>query len=188
MITAVVLAGGESRRMGQPKLLLEHRGKTLLARAIQRATCVADQVLTVVGAYSDLYRPEAEWAGAFVVENPNWTEGLSSSLRAAVTSLKPEVAAILVILPDQPFVPTKHLKALVTAHHQNGAPLVLSRYQDTRGAPALIARSHFSAVLELQGENGAKSLEEPEQPATTVDLENGWDVDTPSDASRLQDL
>ena len=53
MITAVVLAGGKSRRMGQPKLLLEHRGKTLLANAIQRASCVTNQVLTIVGDGSD---------------------------------------------------------------------------------------------------------------------------------------
>ena len=91
MITAVVMAGGKSRRMGQPKLLLEHRGKTLLANAIQRASCVTNQVLTVVGAYGDLYRREAECSGAIVVENPNWTEGLSSSLRTAVRNLEPEV-------------------------------------------------------------------------------------------------
>ena len=187
MITAVVLAGGKSRRMGQPKLLLEHRGKTLLANAIQRASCVTNQVLTVVGAYGDLYRREAEWAGAIVVENPNWAEGLSSSLRTAVRNLEPEVEAILVILPDQPFVPTSHLRSLLKTHNKNGAPLVLSCYQGVRGAPAVIARPYFSAVLELRGENGAKSLDSPEKPVTAVKLENGWDVDTTEDAKLLQD-
>jgi molybdenum cofactor cytidylyltransferase len=186
MIAALVLAGGESRRMGQPKLLLEHRGKTLLAGAIKRAACVADQVFTVVGAYSDLYRPEAEWAGAVVVENPNWSEGLASSLRAVVATLEPEVEAALVILPDQPFVPTKHLKALIGAYRETGSSLVFSRYQGTHGAPTLIARSHFPSVLELRGENGAKTLKKTEAPVTYVELENGWDVDTPSDANRLQ--
>ena len=187
MITAVVMAGGKSRRMGQPKLLLEHRGKTLLANAIQRASCVTNQVLTVVGAYGDLYRREAECSGAIVVENPNWTEGLSSSLRTAVRNLEPEVEAILVILPDQPFVPTSHLRSLLKTHKKNGAPLVLSCYQGVRGAPAVIARPYFSALLELRGENGAKSLDRREKPVTAVKLENGWDVDTMEDAKLLQD-
>ena len=188
MITAVVLAGGQSKRMGKPKLLLEYQGKTLLANAIQRASCVANQVLTIVGAYSNLYRREAERAGAIVIENANWNEGLSSSLHTAVTNLKPEVQAILVILPDQPFVPTSHLRSLVKAHNKNGTPLVLSSYQGIRGAPAFIARPYFSAVLELKGDNGAKSLDKPGKSVTVVKLENGWDVDTDMDAKLLKDI
>ena len=185
MIAALVLAGGESRRMGQPKLLLEHRGRTLLASAVARAGQVTDQVFAVVGAYADLYKPEAEWAGASVIDNPDWQEGLASSLRAGVTALAESVEAVVVILPDQPFVSADHLAALISTHRSSKAPLVFSRYASALGAPALIARPLFPAVQALRGDRGARALIAAAEMVAEVVLADGRDVDTPEDLSWL---
>ncbi|MCY4353437.1 MAG: nucleotidyltransferase family protein [Truepera sp.] len=181
----MVLAGGESRRMGRPKLLLEHGGKTLLAGAVERAGRVADRVIAVVGAYGDLYRPEAEWAGATVVDNPEWPEGLASSLRAGVSSLGEATEAALVILPDQPFITSGHLEALIARYRETDVPLVFSRYHSTLGPPALIARPLFPNVLKLRGDRGAKALAGGSGPYAEVTLPDGRDVDTPTDLDWL---
>jgi molybdenum cofactor cytidylyltransferase len=185
MNAALLLAGGESRRMGSPKLLLEYQGKSLLAHATYKAAGVSDLVVVVVGAYARLYRPEAERCGAVVVDNPDWSEGLASSLRTGVRSLPETVEVTLVILPDQPFVPASHLRALLDKHRQTGAPLVFSRYGKVRGAPSLIHRSLFDKVAHLCGEVGAKALIPQADKVAEVALEAATDIDTPQDARRF---
>lgn len=185
MNAALLLAGGESRRMGSPKLLLEYRGKSLLAHAIHKAAGVCGRVVVVVGAHAKLYRPEAERHRAVVVDNPEWREGLASSLRAGIRSLPETVEVALVILPDQPFVPASHLRALLERHRQTGAPLVFSRYGEVRGAPTLLHASLFEQVEYLHGEVGAKALIPQVDKVAEVPLEEADDIDTPQDARQL---
>lgn len=186
MIAALVLAAGESRRMGEPKLLLRHAGRTLLELALEKAQRVSDLALVVLGAHSEAYGPLARAAGAAVVMNPGWREGLASSLRAGVAALPPEAEAALVVLPDQPFVPLVHLRALLECYFETRAPLVLSRYlgADVLGVPGVVDRSLFGALQSLQGEQGAKRLA-ARSAYRTVPLAQAEDVDSPSDARRL---
>ncbi len=185
MIAAVVLAGGESRRMGRPKLLLKLGETTLLTRAVRVARAAADEVVVVVGAYAAAYAAEAEAAGARVVANPGWREGLAASLRAGILALGPEVEAALVVLPDQPRVTGEHLRALVEAHRRTGAPLVFSRYEGTLGAPALVHRALFPEVLRLEGDRGMRAFVGRGYPLAEVPMDANPDVDTPLDAERL---
>lgn len=172
--------------MGEPKLLLRHEGRTLLELALEKARRVSDLALVVLGAHSETYGPLALAAGATVVMNPGWREGLASSLGAGVAALPPEAEAALVVLPDQPFVPLVHLQALLECHFETRAPLVLSRYQDTEvlGAPGVVARSLFGALQTLRGEQGAKRLA-ARSAYRTVPLAQAEDVDSPGDALRL---
>ncbi len=184
-IAAVVLAGGESRRMGAPKLALEFEGKTLLARAVATARRVCPHVVAVVGAYAELYAPLAEAAGAAVVVNPDWREGLASSLRAGVASLPPQTAAALVLLGDQPLVPVEHFEKMLEVYRTTAATLVFSKYDGVRGAPTLLDAALFGAVQTLTGDTGARALQDRARVAT-VPLGAAFDVDTPEDAVRLK--
>ncbi len=184
VIAALVLAGGESRRMGEPKLLLAFRGRSLLAHAVANAQAVADEVLVVVGAHAEAYTPVARTAGAAVIHNPAWAEGLSSSLQAGVAALDERVARLLVVLPDQPLVSPEHLGALL-AEGEKGADLVFSRYQGTRGAPALLSRRVLERVHDLRGDQGARHLVRPEDRVAEVALPTPEDIDTPEDARRF---
>ena len=183
MIAAVVLAGGESRRMGFPKLTLEHAGRTLLAGAVHRAKQVSDLVVVVVGAYPEVYAPIAEGAGATVVENPAWASGLASSLRAGVAALPAEVEGTLVLLADQPFVTPEHLQMLIDTYRTSKAPLVFSAYEGVEGAPSFVGQALFAEVDTLTGDKGLRGLGGAR---ATVPLERPFDVDTPEDAERLQ--
>ena len=184
MIAALVLAGGESRRMGQPKLALVFEGKTLLARAVETASQVSPHVVVVVGAYAELYTPLAVKAGAEVVVNRAWEEGLASSLRAGIAALSPETEAALVLLGDQPLVPVEHFEKLIETYRTTAATLVFSSYDGVRGAPTLIERSLFGAVQTLTGDTGARALQNRAR-VEDVKLEHFADVDTPEDAARL---
>ena len=181
-IAGVVLAGGESRRMGFAKLLLRHRGQSLLARAVATAAQVCDAVWVVVGAYPRRYGTEAKAAGAEVVVNPDWDEGLASSLRRGVEALSPEYGVAFILLADQPFVEKGHLEALLERHLTDGCDLVLSRYEGVLGAPALVHRSLFPQLLALQGDRGARALTRAASLVGEVLLRNPQDVDSPEDA------
>ena len=183
MIAAVVLAGGESRRMGFPKLTLEHTGQTLLAGVVNKAKQVSDFVVVVVGAYPEVYTPIAEEAGAKVVENPEWSSGLASSLYVGISTLPEGVEGALVLLADQPFVTLEHLQALIDTYRTSNAPLVFSTYEGVEGAPSFVRRELFAEVATLTGDRGLRALEGAR---ATVFLERPFDVDTPQDAERLK--
>ncbi len=185
MIAALIPAGGKSRRMGFAKLLLEVKGKSLLAGTVEVAASVSEAVLVVVGAYADAYAPVAEAAGAEVVLNPDWKEGMASSLRAGISSLPVEVEAALIVLPDQPFVDASHLAALVQAFRDQKHSLVLSRYCGILGAPAVVGRELFPQLLKLTGQSGAKALLGIVSSVGEVALEKPFDVDTVEQAERL---
>jgi molybdenum cofactor cytidylyltransferase len=184
---ALVLAGGGSRRMGGPKLLLEHRGESLLARAIRVAAQACARVLVVVGAYADAYRPVVELVGATVVENSDWEEGLASSLRAGVVAAG-QIERVLVVLADQPFVPAAHLQALLDEAERRDAELVFSHYPGGElGAPAVIGEALFARVMALEGDRGAKGLQRYADRVSEVALEDARDVDTPAEAEERLD-
>ncbi len=182
-LAGIVLAAGESRRMGSAKLLLRHRGQTLLARAVTTAAQVCDAVWVVVGAYPRRYGNAVKAPGVRVVMNPNWREGLASSLRRGVEALPPEFGAALILLADQPFVKRGHLEALLERHRTDGCDLALSRYQGVLGAPALVDRNLFSQIVTLQGNRGARALADVASSIGEVPLRVSQDVDTPEDAA-----
>ncbi len=181
-VAGVVLAAGESRRMGFAKLLLRHRGQSLLARAVATAAQACDAVWVVVGAFDRSYRDEAEAAGARVVVNPDWREGLASSLRCGTQAIPAEFGSALILLGDQPFVDGEHLEALLSRHRRDGCDLVMSRYQGVLGPPALVDRALFPRLLTLRGESGARSLLGEARSVAEVRLRGSQDVDTREDA------
>ena len=168
--------------MGFAKLLLRHRGQSLLARAAAAAR-VCDGVWVVVGAYPRRYGNEAGAAGAEVVVNPDWEEGLASSLRRGIEALPPVFGAALILLADQPFVEKGHLRALLERRRTEGCDLVLSRYEGVLGAPALVDRSLFPQIATLRGDRGARALAPVASSVGEVPLRAAHDVDTPEDAA-----
>jgi molybdenum cofactor cytidylyltransferase len=185
MLASIVLAGGESKRMGLPKLTLLYQGTTLLTHAIKKAQAISSETFVVVGAYAEHYTPEAEKAGANVIVNPQWSEGLASSLRVGIAALSHADAA-LIILPDQPFVPLEHLQTLIATWQKTGAALVFSRYQGILGAPCLIDKTLFERSQSLRGDKGARALIDETTTTAEVELTHSQDIDTPEDAKQLE--
>jgi molybdenum cofactor cytidylyltransferase len=190
VIAALVLAAGRATRMGEPKVLLSLGGATILSHVLRAAkSSRCDAVLVVAGSDAEAVSREAVSLGARAVLNPRYVEGMATSLAAGVAALPPECEAAVVLLGDQPRVTAAAIDRLIEAHRTSGKPMVLSRYGEVTGAPALIARSLFAEVQALRGDMGARGLaaRHPGQVADVpLDAEEAWDVDTPDDLARLR--
>ncbi|MGH8974341.1 MAG: nucleotidyltransferase family protein [Acidimicrobiia bacterium] len=189
-VAAVVLAAGRGSRFGgeKPKPLARLGPRSLLAHAVGAATAGGLRpVVVVVG-----YRGEevAAAAGPMVrlVENPDWEEGLSTSLRAGLGVLSGDegVVAAAVALADQPRIGPEAYRR-VTAAHREGASLVVATYGGVRGHPVVIGREHWPEAMALAGDTGARTLLEKydvvEVPCD--DTGSAVDVDTTEDLENL---
>ncbi len=188
----IILAAGESSRMGQPKQLLMHRGRTLLDHAVATAHALScAPVAVVLGAHAERIRPRLREPRVIVAENPAWREGMGGSLSTgmrALTAAHPALSAVIVMLCDQPFVTAETLRALVAAHLREDAGIVASEYGDSLGVPALFTRAMFAELLALDGDEGARSVirAHREHVATVAVPDGAFDVDTPGDYARLR--
>lgn len=184
-IAIVILAAGASRRMGVPKQLLRHRGRTLLRHAVDAAlgsTC--RPVVIVLGANAEAIQPEVEGLPVQIVQNPRWADGLSSSIHAGIEALasaagSPE--AVVLSLCDQPLVCSDDIEALVTAYRSTKRPIVASQYAETLGVPALFAQLVLPELLSLAGDAGAKQVIQRNLPTV-------WPVPCPHAAFDLDSL
>jgi len=157
-IGIVVLAAGDSRRLGQPKQLLSYKGKTLLRHIVDVACDAgASDVSVVLGAHREVLerelRPEVS-----TIRNDEWKEGLASSVRAAVNHLGGDMDALLFMTVDQPHVDVHLLQSIFFSYLQSSARVVACTYGGTSGIPALFDRSFFSTLRQLEGDRGAKEI------------------------------
>ena len=213
-IAAVILAAGESSRLGQPKQLIQFRGKTLVRRMVDAAS-EADcrPVLVVLGNSKrtshlhsqgspkgeaseheiDLIEAiscELKKTGATIIANPNWKRGIGTSIRAGVQHLieiAPELEVTVLLACDQPFVDRAVIDGLITLHHETRKPIVAASYAGTLGVPALFDRSRLRDLLGLDDSAGAKSiiLSNRDQVAEFPFPEGEIDIDTAEDRERF---
>ena len=188
----VVLAAGEARRFGACKQLVEFQGKPLLQHVIDAALALPHKRLMVVtGKYHQEIKKAFEGgmvSGAEQVYNPDWPEGMSSSIRLGCQLLGGDCDQILVLLADQVLVSTDELVALIDGTDSNG--IACAGFSGTVGPPALFGSAFYPALLSLNAENGAKKiLINPENHARVIPMASaGWDVDTPEDLENLTDV
>jgi molybdenum cofactor cytidylyltransferase len=156
-VTGLVLAAGGSKRLGRPKQLLPYGPATLLDHVLRTArACEFDQLLCVVGAGAADVRSTVDFSGVEVVENPEFGEGCSSSIAAALRAVDPRTEVLVLMLGDQPGVGAPAVSALVAG--LGGAPVAVCSYSDGRGHPLAFARSAFSELAELHGDKGVWKL------------------------------
>lgn len=187
-----ILAAGASTRMGTPKQLLEIEGKPLIVRTVEAALASsAWPVVVVVGAEADNIRRVLARFPVMLTENPAWSEGMASSIRAAVTTLQQfsrRLDAALIALCDQPAFSADTIAQLVETQRTSGRSIVAARYSGRQGAPALFMREHFSTLTALTGEEGARALlNGPTSHVATVELPQlALDLDTPNDVAAFR--
>jgi molybdenum cofactor cytidylyltransferase len=162
LIAAVVLAAGESARLGQPKQLIGWQGQSLVRHAVE---CAADggcePVFVVLGAHAEKLRFELSATSARPVPNPRWQEGLGSSVSAGVRAVEeqsPEASAVVLLVCDQPRITPGLIRRLCRRRAEAGARLVACAYAGTVGVPALFDRDFFPDLAGLSGPVGARSL------------------------------
>ena len=150
-ITAVVLAAGESKRMGQTKQLLPWGNTTVLGQVLQnlKASSIHD-ILIVSGHDAEKVETVAQTEDIGTIHNPQYAFGeMLSSLQTAVRHLSASTDAILVTHADQPLVTPVIIDQLLTAHRQGQGDIIAPVYEGQRGNPVLISRRFFTELLEL---------------------------------------
>ena len=189
-IGAVILAAGESSRLGQPKQLVQFRGKSLVRRIVDAATEAGFSPITIVlGSDSKKIEDELAGTGVAIVKNENWRAGIGTSIRAGVQNLlsqAPNLEAIVLLVCDQPFVDARVIKGLIELRQKTNKSIVASAYSGTLGVPALFDGSCFQELLALGNDTGAKSviLSKREGVAEFHFPEGTIDIDTTADLEK----
>lgn len=156
-VTGLVLAAGGSKRLGQPKQLLPFGSGTLLGHVLDVARqCPFDQALCVIGGGAPDVRGEVDMSGFEVVENPEFGEGCSSSIAAALGAIDARADVLVLMLGDMPGVTAEAVGALVRG--RGDAELAACMYDDGRGHPFAFARSVFGNLAALHGDKGVWKL------------------------------
>lgn len=193
---AIILAAGSSSRMGagRHKLLLPLHERPVLAHVIEAALASqARPIVVVLGHQAKQVRIQiahySRDSAIIHVENPDYLQGMSTSMRAGLTYLQSQIDAeiasvdsTLILLGDQPLVTSRMLDTLIDTWHTTGKPIVAPLYDGKRGNPTLFAASLFPELLQVTGDEGGRSVvEQHKQELATVELGDAvanYDVDT----------
>ena len=160
-IGIIILAAGNSSRLGEPKQLLVFQNKTLLRHIAEIAVEIAgEKAILVTGSSAALIENEVSGLPCQTVFNAHWQEGMASSIVKGVTALNEShsgLSGCIITVSDQPFVTAEILQNLI-AEVKTGAAIVASSYGDTVGTPVFFTKSYFTQLLQLKGSEGAKKL------------------------------
>lgn len=161
-IEVLIMAAGASRRLGQPKQLVEYQGQTLIRKISQEAINAEIGNVTVVTGYDHkTIEKEIQGIGVDIYYNEEWEEGLGASIRNGlkhILNLKPETNAVLLTMVDQPYVDGTHLKKLANAYDPSRPMIIASAYSSTFGVPVLFDSKYFDMMKELKGDEGGKKI------------------------------
>ncbi len=189
-IAGILLAAGTSSRMGCNKMLFELAGESVLRGAVRRARAGGlAPLLVVLGHQAETAREELAGIDCQVVINPDYDQGITSSLKAGVAALPPGVAAAMVVLADMPLVTAEMIAALAARYRATGAPLVISDYEGVHAPPMLYDRSLFAELLAMSGGGCGRQVVKRHRGEAQV---LGWpaaalaDLDVPGDYARLR--
>jgi len=192
-ISAILLAAGESRRMGRPKLVLPWGGTTVLGQVVATfaAAGIEDILVVTGGARREVEQLVAQLSNQYPVRtvyNPEHARGeMLSSIQTGLANLSASADAALIGLGDQPQVRAITIKSICAAYIQTEAPLVFPSFENRRGHPWLASRTFWAEILGLpqttnprQFINGYTGRIEYVQADATI-LQ---DLDTPEDYNR----
>jgi molybdenum cofactor cytidylyltransferase len=186
-IVAILLAAGESRRMGYPKPLLRIDTESFIARTTSLALSVASRLVIVLGAHAARVRsaigPNPEIT---IVENPNYERGQLSSLKVGLAeAIGTDADAVIVHLADHPLVLPATFRALVDEYGKTTRPIVVARYNGRRGHPVLFDRDVFAELMAAPEDQGARVVVNADmgrvQYVDAADPGIVSDLDTPAD-------
>jgi len=159
MVTAIVLAAGKSERMGQNKLLLPFGSKRVIEHTVdQLVASIVDAIVVVLGSKATEIKEIIGLRPVKTVYNPDYANGMSTSLSIGLQAISGGVSHVLVVLGDQPLVRSNTYDLLITKAQTNNKGLFVPTFQGKRGNPIVIASKFFNEVLRQSGDIGGREL------------------------------
>ena len=189
-VAGILLAAGTSSRMGRNKMLFELNGESVLRGAARRALAAGlSPLLVVLGHEAEKSRAELDGLPCEIVINPNYEQGINSSLKAGISAVPAEAQAVVVMLADMPFVTPEMFSGLIDRYRSTEAPLVISDYEGVNAPPMLYDKSLFGELLAMTGEGcGRQVVKRHREEAEVL----AWppsalaDLDVPEDYERMK--
>jgi len=189
--TALILAAGASRRFGLPKQLADWKGRPLLEWVVGAVGgWPIDAVTVVLGAHEEEILEAVDFGEALVAVNPEWDDGLASSLRVGLDAVGRDLQMerAFIVLADQPLIPAEVPQGLIDGMDQSSRPAAVPKYRYQPGNPVLLDRFLWPRLMSLEGDSGAARLfkAHPEWVhEVRFDHPAPRDIDTPQDLSDL---
>ncbi|MGH7924542.1 MAG: nucleotidyltransferase family protein [Candidatus Binatus sp.] len=188
-LEGIILAAGESCRMGYPKPLLQIEGRTFIEQIAETMLAIVPRLVIVIGAHRERVRAAIPRdARIAIIENPNYSRGQLSSLKIGLGALQPDSSGALVHLGDHPMVRAETFQAIADAYKHTGKPIVIARHDGRRGHPVIFDRALFAELLSAPEEEGAHQVVNADASRVEyVDLPDpgiNLDLDTPADLTR----
>ncbi len=153
----MILAAGESRRMGQPKLLLSFGEKTIIETVVEKVvSSKVDNTLVVLGSEREEVEEKIKNFPVKVAFNPDYPSGMLSSVLCGFKTLPEETQAVVVVLGDQPSVSKEVIDKIIDAYQKTGKGIVLPVYEKERGHPVLIDMKYKAEVECLSPDIGLR--------------------------------
>ncbi len=188
-IVGILLAAGESRRMGYPKPLLKIGDETFVAHLTAAMLNVVARLTIVVGAHADRVRKAIPSDPRIkVVDNPDWVRGQLSSIKAGIRALPPDASAALIHLTDHPTVKAETFAAVADAYRESRKSIVIARYNGRRGHPVIFDRALFAELLDTPEDQDARAVVNADASRVVyIEVDDPGillDLDTPEDLAR----
>lgn len=190
--TAVILAAGQSTRMGTTKQLLPWGQTTMLGQTIRQVKrSLLEDILVVTGHQAEAITAVAQAENVATIYNPRYaTDEMLASLQTAVKSIGPTASAVLVVLADQPLLEPETINLIVTPFLKQQADLIAPIFQGQRGNPVLIGQTYFEELLALpMGKAPRTLLKRHKEKLRLVPVSSDsilHDLDTPERYARVR--
>lgn len=192
-VSAVVLAAGQSARMGEPKQLLRLGDETILQRTLENVRGAAvDEVVLVLGFAADQIRcqiPAQLVDRLKIILNEDFATGMASSLRAGLSAVSARADGALIVLADQPFVLPDTVNQIIDRYRSSNAKIVIPCYKGKCGNPVLLDRAIFAEAMSLTGDTGCRAIfANHHEGIVEVDVEDEGvvlDIDNQAEYKRL---
>jgi molybdenum cofactor cytidylyltransferase len=187
----ILLAAGESARLGRSKQLLTLRGISLLRHtALAAIGSGIENVLVVLGANSPAHQQEIDDLNVTAIVNADWQKGMGNSLKYGLFTVQqhwPSTSHVIILVCDQPHINSAHIIALERVFARNKIGIVASAYAGIIGVPVLFDRNWFIALSKLQDDQGAKGvIDQNQKYVITVPFPEGAiDIDTEADVTEF---
>ena len=185
-VAAIILAAGRSTRMGGPNKLLAELGRKPLVRTVteQALASKASGVIVVTGHQAELIEKALHGLDVKFVRNPDFAQGLASSVKAGIAAVPDDVDGAVICLGDMPMISAQLIDRLIEAFAPDRGSLIAVPVSDgRRGNPVLWSRRFFGELMTLDGDIGARHLIEKHSEAVAEVPVKGFgaflDIDTP---------